>query len=123
MMTARKDLLSGTPDEVADKLEKLSQGIAPHEYKAGTQLHSLAVELTKNPDIQVSLVTYENESQELEVSLTRFAGSDPVLINRNSLGDHCQVTYDLWIKIGTSPDIEKAAEIVRALLRIPADPA
>jgi hypothetical protein len=65
MMTARKDLLSGTPDEVTAKLEELSRGLALYEYTSGTRLRSLAVELAKIPDLQVSVISYENESQEL----------------------------------------------------------
>ena len=34
-MTVRKDVLSGTPDEIAGKLEQISKGISRHEYLAG----------------------------------------------------------------------------------------
>jgi len=42
MMTARKDMLNGTPEEVAGMLEQLSRGMANREYLAGTQLRVLA---------------------------------------------------------------------------------
>jgi hypothetical protein len=66
MMTARRDALSGTPDKVSAKLEELSRGLALHEYMAGTRLRSLAVELTKRPNLKVSLVTYYDGSGDLE---------------------------------------------------------
>lgn len=121
MMTARKDVLSGTADEIADKLEKLSRGMPLHEYMAGTQLRSLAAELAKNPDVQVSVVRYENESQELEVRLADTPGCDPVMIDRNSSGNQCQVTCDHWVNIGTGPDVERAAKLIGTLLRICVD--
>ena len=48
MMTVRKDLLSGTPDEVSKKVEELSRGMALHEYVTGTRLRALAVELARH---------------------------------------------------------------------------
>ena len=39
--------------------------MAQHEYVAGTRLRMLAVELTKRPNLRVSLVTYQDESRDL----------------------------------------------------------
>jgi hypothetical protein len=122
MMTARKELLSGTPDEVAARLEKLSLEMPDYEYLAGTRLRFLAVELVKNPGLQVSVITYGQESQELEVRLSDAPECEPVTIDRNDPGDQCQVTCDRWLKIGTGPEIENAAELIGALLRISAQP-
>ncbi len=122
MMTARKDVLSGTSDEVTARLEELSRGLAFHEYLTGTRLRSLAVELAKRPDLRVSLITYENESQELEVVLSDCPERDPVLIDRNGVGDQCQVTCDRWLRIGTEPEIESAAGLIGVLLQIFAQP-
>jgi hypothetical protein len=118
-MTIRKELLSGTPDEVAVKLEKLSLEMPNHEYMAGTRLRSLAVELVKNLGLQVSVITYENESQELEVRLPGTLKCE-ITIDRNDTGDQCQVTCDRWLKIGTGPEIESAAELIGTLLRVSA---
>ena len=57
MMKANKELLSGTPDKVSARLEELCQELDQHEYLAGTRLRMLAVELTKRPNLKVSLVT------------------------------------------------------------------
>lgn len=35
MITMRKDILNGTPDEIASKLKQISKGISRHEYLAG----------------------------------------------------------------------------------------
>jgi len=121
MMTAQRDVLSGTPDEIAATLEGLSVGVSHHEYISGTQLRCLALELAKNPDICVSVVTYENVSQELEVRPAGEPDCEPVVIDRNTLGDQCQVTCDRWMKIGSGLEIEKAAEIISTLLRICVD--
>ena len=122
MMTARKDLLSGTPEEIADKLEQLSKGITLHEYLAGTQLRSLAATLAQNPELLVSVVTYDNESQEVEVRLASAPKLDPIMIDRNNGGDNCQITLDQWIGINAEPDVENAAKLIAKLLRLCADP-
>src|SRR5206468_4539418 len=105
MMRASKELLSGTPDKVSARLEELSRDMAQHEYVAGTRLRMLAVELTKRPNIKVSLVTYQDESrnldggQELEVVFTDDPHCEPVMIDRDHIGEHCQITWDRWLHI------------------------
>jgi len=74
---------------VSARLEELSRDMAQHEYVAGTRLRMLAVELTKRPNIKVSLVTYQDESrdldggQELEVVFTDDPHCEPVMIDRD----------------------------------------
>jgi len=122
LTTARKDLLNGTPEEVAEKLESLSRGITHHEYVAGTQLRTLAALLAQNEDLLVQVVTYGNESQELEVRLARAPTQDPITIDRNSAGSRCQLTLSQWLKIATETDIENTAELIMILLHNCADP-
>lgn len=121
MMTARRDVLSGTPEEVADMLEQLSRGMTNHEYLAGTQLRTLAMTLARNPDLLVWVVTYGNESLELEVALVGCPGRDPIIIDRNSTGAGCQVVLSKWLTINTEPEIENTAKLVTALLHVWAD--
>lgn len=121
MMSMRKDVLSGTPDEIAGMLEQVSKGISRHEYLAGIRLRALAEVLSRNDDLLVSVVTYENEAQELEVRLASSPSGDPVVIGRNGAGDRSQITFDEWMKIGTEPEIENTAEFIMALLGICAD--
>jgi hypothetical protein len=118
MMTARKDLLSGTPDEVSARVEELSRGLAQYEYLAGTRLRLLAVELTKRPNLRVSVVTYENDSQELEVVFTDDPHCDPVMIDRDNIGERCQVTWDRWLPISNDTEVEIAADMIASMLNI-----
>lgn len=116
MMTARRDLLSGTPDDVSRKVEELSCSLALHEYVAGTRLRALAAELAKRADLQVSVITYENESQELEVVISGDPCRDAIMIDRNVAGDLCQMTWDRWLHIRNDEEIGKAADLIAAIL-------
>ena len=115
-MTARKDLLSGSPDELSARLEELSRGLARHEYDAGIRLRLLAVELAQRPNLKVSLVTYENESQELAIVFAGDHHCDPIMIDRDSLGENCQVTWDRWLPMRNDDDIRAAADMVANVL-------
>jgi hypothetical protein len=115
-MTARKELLSGSPDEVSARLEELSRGLIQHEYAAGMRLRLLAAELIQRPNLKVSLVTYESESQELEIAFAGDQNCDPIMIDRDSIGDNCQVTWDRWLPIRNDGDIKAAADMVANVL-------
>jgi hypothetical protein len=122
MMRASKELLSGTPDKVSARLEELSRDMAQHEYVAGTRLRMLAVELTRRPNIKVSLVTYQDESrdldggQELEVVFTDDPHCEPVMIDRDHIGEHCQITWDRWLHIRNKTEVEAAADMIASVL-------
>jgi hypothetical protein len=115
-MTARKDLLRGSRDEVSALLEERSRGLIQHEYAAGRRLRLLAVELSQRPNLKVSLVTYENESQELEITFAGDWKCDPIMIDRDSIGENCQVTWDRWLPIRSDSDIKMAADMVANVL-------
>jgi hypothetical protein len=115
-MTARKDLLSGSSDDVSARLEELSRGLTQHEYARGTRLRLLAVELARRPNLKVSLVTYENDSQELEVTFADDQHCDPIMIDRDAIGENCQITLDRWLSISNDRDIETAANMVAGVL-------
>jgi hypothetical protein len=122
MMRASKELLSGTPDKVSARLEELSRDMVQHEYVAGTRLRMLAVELTRRPNIKVSLVTYQDESrdldggQELEVVFTDDPHCEPVMIDRDHIGEHCQITWDRWLHIRNETEVEAAADMIASVL-------
>jgi hypothetical protein len=122
MMRTTREVLSGTPDNVSARLEELSRDLALHEYMAGTKLRMLAVELTKRPNLRVSLVTYKDESrdtdegQELEVFFTDDPHCEPVMIDRDHIGEHCQTTWDRWLRIGNDAEIEMAADMIASVL-------
>ncbi len=115
-MTARKDLLSGSSDEVSARLEELSQGLSQNEYAAGIRLRLLAVELANRPNLKVSMVTYENESQELEVKFTDDPHCEPIIIDRDTVGENCQITWDRWLSISNDRDIKTASDMVAGVL-------
>lgn len=122
MMRAMRDELSGTPDEVSAQLEKLSLNLAPHEYAAGTRLRMLAVALTKRPNLRVSMVTYHDESkdldgsQELEVLFPGDPNCEPMMIDRDMVGENCQITWDRWLRIINDNEIETAADMIAGIL-------
>ncbi len=121
-MRATKELLSGPPEKVSARLEELTRDMARHEYMAGTRLRMLAVELTKRPNLTVSLVTYHDgtrdgdEGQELEVVFADDPHCEPVMIDRDHVGEHCQITWDRWLCIGNDAAIEMAADMIVGVL-------
>ena len=121
-MKASKELLIGTPDKVSARLEELCRALDQHEYLAGTWLRMLAVELTQRPNLRVSLVTYLNEShvpeggQELEILFADDPHCEPVMIDRDHIGEHCQITWDRWLRIGNDTEIENAADMIASVL-------
>jgi len=56
--------------------------------------------LTQRPNLRVSLMTYLNESQvpegsqELEILFADDLFCEPVMIDRDHVGENCQVTWD-----------------------------
>ena len=115
-MTARKNLLSGSSDEVEARLEELARVVSQDEHSGGTRLRLLAAELTRRPDLEVSVVTYDNESQELEVKFTDDPHCEPLIIDRDAAGENCQITWDRWLPISNDRNIETAADMVADIL-------
>jgi len=122
MMLAKKELLSGTPDEVSARLEELCRELDLHEYTAGTRLRMLAVEMTRRPNLRISLVTYLNASevpeggQELEVVFPDDPHCEPLMIDRDHVGEHCQITWDRWLSIGNDTEIATTADMIASIL-------
>ncbi len=122
MMRASKELLSGTPEKVSARLEELCREMAQNDYLAGTRLRLLAVELTKRLNLRVSVVTYRDEphdldgGQELEVVFTDDPQCEPVMIDRDHIGEHCQITWDRWLHIRNDTEIERAADMIASML-------
>ena len=122
MIRATRVVLSGTPDEVSAQLEKHSLNLAQHEYAAGTRLRMLAVALTQRPNLKVSLVTYHDESrdldgsQELEVLFPGDQNCEPIMIDRDHAGENCQITWDRWLRIINDTEIEMAAAMIASIL-------
>jgi hypothetical protein len=114
-MIVHKLLLKGAADDLV-QLERFSQRLAPHEYERGARLRTLAVELAKRAELEVSAVAYKDESLELEVILASDRFREPVRIDRDKTGDHCQVSWEWWTEIKDDPGIGNAAQMVVAVL-------
>lgn len=72
----------------------------------------------ENRDLAVQVITYEHDSQELEVRLAGAHASDPVVISRDWTGKRRQVAYDQWMKIDGPEGITKVMDVATLLLRI-----
>jgi hypothetical protein len=120
VIKADRAVLSGTPDEVRQKIKDLSRTRDLQEAKAGERLRILAAELAQRDDLIVSVIRYENQSQELEVALAEFPECDPVVIDRNATGSHCQMSWERWLDIHDGPGIRHACDLVAELLKISA---
>ncbi len=90
MITAHKQLLRGTPDDVRATAEHLARGQGHREYLAGTRLRELAIELAACNGLTVSAVRYDDMAgYELEVTLENAPHLDPVVIGRSRTGTCC----------------------------------
>ncbi len=64
----------------------------------------------------VSVLSYDDGSQELEVVLTDHPNCDPIVIGRNQHGGQCQLSWDLWLPIEDQPGIETVVNLIQAAL-------
>jgi hypothetical protein len=116
VITIRKALLKGSLDDLQRKVEDLACDQGPQEYITGTRLRELAVALAMQTDLCVSVVTYEDESQELEVVLTDHPSSGAISIGRDQLGGRCQLSWERWLPINDQPSTETVVSLVQTVL-------
>jgi hypothetical protein len=116
VITSHKTILSGSLDDLRRTVEKLSLDQEPHEYHAGTRLRELAVALAMQAGFNVSVISYEDGSQELEVGLTDHPSCDPMVICRDQHGERYQLSWDLWLPIEDQPGIEPIVNLIGAAL-------
>jgi hypothetical protein len=116
VITCHKTILSGSPDDLRRTVERLSLDQEPHEYQAGTRLRELAVTLATQAGFNVSVVSYEDGSQELEVGLADYPGCDPMVICRDQHGKRYQLSWDLWLPIEDQPGIEAVVNLIGVAL-------
>lgn len=116
MITIQKSHLSGSRDDLQRTVEYLARDQESQEYLAGTRLRELAIALAMQADLHVSAVTYADGSQELEVVLTDHPSRDPIIIGRDHLGGHAQLTWEGWLSIGDQPGIETVVNLIKAVL-------
>ena len=116
MITSHKTILSGSLDDVRRTVEQLSLDQEPHEHQADTRLRELAVALAMQAGFNVSVISYEDGSQELEVGLTDHPSCDPIVICRDQHGERYQLSWDLWLPIEDQPGIEPIVNLIGAAL-------
>jgi hypothetical protein len=118
VIAIRKALLRGPLDDLQGKVEDLARDQGSQEYMTGTRLRKLAVALAMQADLRVSVVTYEDGSQELEVVLTDHPSCDAIVIGRDELGGQCQLSWEQWLSIGDQPGIDAVVSLVQAVLNV-----
>jgi hypothetical protein len=117
MITLKKQLLSGTPDDVRRKVEDLASGQDDREYLAGTWFRELAVKLAACDGLAVSAVTSDDAAvYELEVILASSPHHNAIVIDRSRPGDHCLMTLERWLPISDEPAVEDAVNTIHAIL-------
>jgi hypothetical protein len=117
MTTMKKQLLSGTPDDIRREVEDLARDQDDREYLAGTRFRELAVKLATCDGLTVSAVTSDDAAvYELEVTLASAPHHDAIVIDRSQPGDHCQITLEQWLPISNEPALEEALNTIHAIL-------
>lgn len=120
----RKERLTGTPGQISARLDDLASGEDHRDYIAGTWFRELAVKLAARDDLIVSAIGYDGiPVRELEVALVGVPGADPIVIDRDELGSHCQITLERWLPISGDPAAEGAVAVIHAILAAGTRPA
>jgi len=108
MISIRKDILSNAaPQQIRDQTANLTP--AP--------LRDLAVSLAEDPDLTVSVITYDNGAQELEVLHTGPPHRTEDTIDQRRFTRQPDATPPRTLAITTQSALADAVELVRAILR------
>jgi hypothetical protein len=119
-----KERLTGTPGQISARLDDLASGEDHRDYVAGTWFRELAVKLAARDDLAVSAIGYDGlPVRELEVALADAPAADPIVIDRDEPGSHCQITLERWLPISGDPAAEDAAAVIHAILAAGTRPA
>jgi len=113
--TIYKTLLKTDPGQARVQLEELAGKLAPEENAAGGRLRAVAVELARR-GLEVTVVDYQDASQELEVVLPQARHLGPVTVDRDASGAGCQLAWEQWADIADEAGASRAADMVTALL-------
>jgi hypothetical protein len=102
-----KTVLSGsTSEQIRDQVD----GLAP------TQLRDLAVQLAGDPDLTVSVITYDDGRLELEVLHTGPPHRTEHTIDRSRFTGQPQQEASRMLSIVTSAGLQDAVTLVRSIL-------
>jgi len=64
------------------------------------------------------LLTYNDDSQELEVTLSGDPHCDAVIITRDKRGFSCPVSWERWLEIKDAAGTERAANLIADILKL-----
>ena len=102
MITIHKAVLSGaTLSEIRDQVEELARG--PGGNAASALLGDLAVELAAHSDLRVSVITYEDGTEELEVLHVGPPHGDENTIDRGKFADRARTAPDWTLASQANP--------------------
>ncbi len=108
MITISKTILSGTaPGQIRDQTSGL----------ASAPLRDLAASLAADPDLTVSVITYQDGRQELEVLHTGPPHPDEDAIDRRKFACQSGATQGGTLPIASPADLQNAMNLIRAILR------
>ena len=107
--------LDSDPGQAQAQLEELTGRLPPPERPSGEQLRAVAVELVRR-GLEVTVVDYQDPSQELEIVLPQARNLKPVTIDRDPSGTSCHLAWEQPADITDETGVTHAADTVAALL-------
>lgn len=107
--------LDSDPGQAQAQLEELTGQLPPPERPSGAQLRAVAVELVRR-GLEVTVVDYQDPSQELEIVLPQARNLEPVTIDRDPSGTSCHLAWEQLADIPDEAGVARAADTVAALL-------
>jgi hypothetical protein len=107
VMKVHKLVLTGQPGD-GERLDEFCGRLAGRDFGAGTRLRALAVDLARREELVVSL--------ELEVVLAGDRFREPVTIDRDGTGRGCQMSWQRWADIEDDAAMEKATQMITAVV-------
>jgi NAD(P)-dependent dehydrogenase (short-subunit alcohol dehydrogenase family) len=107
--------LDSDPDQAQAQLGELAGRLPSPERPSGEQLRAVAVELVRR-GLEVTVVDYQDPSQELEIVLPQARHLEPVTIDRDPSGTFCHLAWEQAADITDEAGVARAADTVAALL-------
>jgi len=108
MITIHKDILSGA---TAQQIRDQTEGLAPD------LLRDLAVRLAAHPDLAVSVITYDDGTQELEVLHTGPPHRTEHTIDHRKFSREPGVTPNRTLSITGQSGLQDAVKLISTILR------
>jgi hypothetical protein len=121
VITIHKAVLSGaTLSEIRTHLEELARG--PGGDAAPARLRDLAVELAAHRDLRVSVITYEDGTEELEVLHAGPPYCDEDTFDREKFAGQARTAPDRTLRLAGESGMRDAVNLIRAILTNASDP-